>query len=759
MFFGSKLPRLRRFGYLYKNDNDFKSKKIREEKSKNDDPVTKDSSDFSSLNLSQILVEWLRSRGITRMTKVQSLAITPLLQSGKDVLVQSRTGSGKTLCFVLPLLQLYMNTKGYNDIKGIINVFGLIVLPTRELAIQVSDIIRDSLSYIEDPGYAKTSVKTKNMFKIHDMILYCPLLIGGISIDNNVKSLNSAKEHKFVRSFLVATPGRLRHLMDMLSQEFVWSFKNLVLLILDEADRLLEMGYQNDMSIIFGQLPKQRRTGVYSATLSNGVKDLAKICLSNPVLIDPDSQTPSKDNFTLENVEKKKYSTPDGLNNYYILLNTQEKLPFVMLFIQYLKSINATKCVLFFLSCDLVDYYFDILKGLSLYSNPFDTTGSKLVEDPCVTYHKIHRKLTTKKRQQSFNAFKAPSVDTNGSNKNLHVLLCTDLFSRGIDIPKIDWIIQFDPPQDPNFYVHRIGRVCRADNTGNALLFLTPNEESYIQFQLNRNIRLTKLTNNILDPVLDIVTSISSEKILPFLLNNNVDVDTRIEDGTMTYSEYLKQRPLPNPVLPWDITAMFLSYLRSYISTDRKLLLSASKAFVSYAKSYSEHRLKLIFEINKFDYGSLATSMGVLRIPRIKEILGRKMENFMPSNIIPNSVPFKDKKLELERLKKMEETPKIIKPKEKKQPAPQKSNRTRSQKRMTKKQNSYDEWLELSKEESLVKKLKKRKITYDKFEKLLNNEESDWEQELDNFVRETQTSDNESYKKWISGGKRGRKKR
>nr|PVC51857.1 ATP-dependent RNA helicase [Theileria orientalis] len=732
--------------------------------------------DFSTLGIHELILKWLYSNNLRHMTRVQSLSINTFLKKGNDVLVQSCTGSGKTLCFVIPILHTYLQNENY-EFKNLLDVYSVIVLPTRELATQVFEIIVDALVYIENEGRVeKPRAKIKHTFKIMERNLYCSLIIGGTTVENDVKFLSNAKEREYVKCFIVATPGRLSHLMDKLEHERVWTFKNLGFVILDEADRFLEMGYQNDMSKIFRHLPKQRKTGLFSATLTSGVQTLSKLCLSNQIFINADDLSQNYvSSLSNEVANATNYTTPKGLNNYYLILSTEQKLHFALVFIEYLRKAGATKLVLFFLSCDLVDYYYEVITRLSSTANPLKYKD-KAKGKTSVNYYRIHRKLTTKKRNKNINMFKS---DSGGS---LSVLLCTDIFSRGIDIPRIDWILQFDPPQDPNFYLHRIGRAGRADSVGNALLLLTETEESYIQFQINRKIELTRIPPYILDEVKDICSSTgNSDKNgtgLPYVLyadkleDKAGGVDSDVgggEDGahveniakseSSTYLEHLKSNPVVNPVLPWERTSFILACLRAMNSTNRDILLSSSRAFVSYTRAYSEHSLKYIFEKHKLDYGSLATSLGVLRIPRVKEILGKNISHFLQSSVNPRDVPFLDPEKESRRLKELSEhVPERRKPAKKE---PEKSKRTRSEKRKAKRNNTYEEWNEFRREEALVKKLKRKKFDPKNVEKLLNNEElseAGEEREELGEGEDVDLTDSKSLKRWILRGK-GRKKR
>ncbi|XP_952287.1 ATP-dependent RNA helicase, putative [Theileria annulata] len=689
--------------------------------------------DFSSLNLSEIILKWLSHKNFKRMTRVQSLCLRAFLKRENDVLVQSCTGS---------------------------DVFSVIILPTRELSIQVFDIIIDFLQFTHlnmSNSINNTAETDKlNMYRIMEKNVYSILMIGGTSVDIEIRDMKKAIENTFVKSFVVGTPGRLRHVMDLLSHEFVWTFRNLRFLILDEADRLLEMGFQNDLSNILTYLPKQRQTGLFSATLNTGVETLSKLCLHNHIHINTD--TPSDTNHI-----NKTYTIPKGLNNYYLILSIEEKLCFLLLFLEYLRTTDSTKIVIFFLSCDLVNYYHQILSTLmtcesnlkskihntkstnTKNTNSNTNTNSTTSENSTgnIRIMKIHRKMTSKKRNKSIETFKSNTSDC------MNVLLCTDVFSRGIDVPGIDWILQ-------------IGRAGRAETPGNALLLLTETEESYIQFQKNHSEYWIKL-HDLKDKLIENDTKIHIiDNKVDLMDDNGVDtVDTRVDKS---YLSYLMENPVNKPILLWEKTAIILSYLRLLNSKDRELLLLSSRAFVSYTRAYSEHSLKYIFEKQKLDYGALATSLGVLRIPRVKEILGRKILHFIQSNINPKDVPYLDPVKEANRLKQIEQLNthengthdkithkdkndkkiknKVIKDK--------KINRTRTMKREAKRRIEFDEWNEFRREEALVKKLKKKGFNHKDIENL-NQEECEFGEDLE--------LDEKSSKRWILRGKKRNKRK
>ena len=259
--------------------------------------------------------------------------------------------------------------------------------------------------------------------------------------------------------------------------------------------------------------------------------------------------------------------------------------------------------------------------------------------------------------------------------KGPRVLLATDLVARGIDVADVEWIIQFDCPQDPAFFVHRVGRTARAGRLGSALALLLPNEAS---------------------------------AYLAFLAKRGVVMQERKPDAG---------HPELHP----------LAVREKLTSTRREILLKANAAFVSFVRAYQAHVLSFIFSAKEVDLGDVATSFAVLRIPRVKEILGKKLENFVAHAVKPDDVKFSDPVREKARQKQVREVKpelpvipvKVVKPLE---------NRSRSEKRKVSRETKMAEWDDLQREERLAKKLRKGKISKKEFERLLLEEDSDLEE-------------------------------
>lgn len=221
---------------------------------------------------------------------------------------------------------------------------------------------------------------------------------------------------------------------------------------MDEADRLLDLGFQNTLDNIFGLLPRQRRTGLFSATQTKEVQALIRAGLRNPVSVTV--------------TEKTSQSTPLLLNNYYVITKDNGKLATL---VNFLESEDTQKALLFLPTCACVDYWGCIFK--SLFKSKLNVSA-------------LHGKMKEKRS----------AVLENFRNSDKGLLLCTDVMARGIDIPEVDWVLQWDPPANASAFVHRIGRTARQGQEGSAVILLLQSEEAYVDFiQRNQKVKVKQL--------------------------------------------------------------------------------------------------------------------------------------------------------------------------------------------------------------------------------------------------------------------------
>lgn len=326
---------------------------------------------FETLPVSEPTMNAIRDTGFTHMTEIQARSI-PQLLTGRDVLGAARTGSGKTLAFVVPAAELlfhahFMPRNG----TGV-----LIISPTRELAMQIYGVARDILKYHK---------------QTHGIVM------GGANRRTEAEKLAKGV------NFLVATPGRL---LDHLQNTKGFLFKNLKCLVIDEADRILEIGFEEEMKQIIRLLPKERQTVLFSATQTTKVEDLARVSFKKaPLYIGVD--------------DGRTKATVEGLEQGYCVVSSEQR--FLLLF-TFLKKNLKKKIMVFFSSCNSVKFHGELLNYIDI---------------PCLD---IHGKQKQQKRTSTYFEF---------CNAEKGILLCTDVAARGLDIPAVDWIIQYDPPDDP----------------------------------------------------------------------------------------------------------------------------------------------------------------------------------------------------------------------------------------------------------------------------------------------------------------------
>ena len=332
------------------------------------------------------------------MTPVQKQSLLHSL-CRRDILGAAKTGSGKTLAFLIPVLErLYLENWTVRDGLG-----ALILSPTRELALQIFEVLR--------------KIGSKHS-------LSAGLIIGG-------KDLKSERESINRMNILVATPGRLLQHMDQTSG-FAWD--NLQVLVLDEADRILDMGFAKTVDAVLKSLPRDRQTLLFSATQTNSVKDLARVSLKKPHSI---SLYTGEETFT-----------PAQLKQNYVITSLPDKLDRLFSFV---KGHTGSKGLVFLSSCKQVRFVYEAFCKLQ----------------PGVPLLCLHGKQKQVKRMNIFYEF---------CQKKDAFLFCTDIAARGLDFPAVDWVIQVDCPEDIDTYVHRVGRTARYESAGNGIIFLLPTE-------------------------------------------------------------------------------------------------------------------------------------------------------------------------------------------------------------------------------------------------------------------------------------------
>jgi ATP-dependent RNA helicase RhlE len=355
---------------------------------------------FTPLGLSASLQKVLADHKFTKATPIQEGAI-PAILGGKDVLGIAKTGSGKTASYALPILNKLQ--KGAIPKNRHVDV--LVLVPTRELAEQVKDVFQQFGSSL--PERMKT------------LAVY-----GGVSINPQMQALNSV-------NVLVATPGRL---LDLVESKAV-HLSEVKTLVLDEADKMLSMGFKDEIDRIFKLLPRRRQNLLFSATLSEDIEAINQLILKEPVIIKIEAE---KDSIEL-------------INQIGYWVSEEKKGPLL----RYLIKDGELKQVLVFTAST---YKADNVAD-KLRNNGIDASA-------------IHSKKSQTSRLSALKRFKEGS---------LRVLVATDLLARGIDIEFLPHVINYELPRSPKDYIHRIGRTGRAENPGNAISLISPEEQHHFK--------------------------------------------------------------------------------------------------------------------------------------------------------------------------------------------------------------------------------------------------------------------------------------
>ncbi|CAA9303100.1 MAG: ATP-dependent RNA helicase RhlE [uncultured Cytophagales bacterium] len=356
---------------------------------------------FQNLNVIDPILRALAGEGYTQPTPIQAQAI-PVLLSGRDLLGCAQTGTGKTAAFAIPMLQALHNAG--TDGNGPRPIKALVLTPTRELAIQIGESFG---TYGKHTGVRHT------------------VIFGGVSQHGQTVALRRGVD------VLVATPGRL---LDLMNQGFV-SLRNLQMFVLDEADRMLDMGFIHDVKKIIAKLPASRQSLFFSATMPPEIGKLAATILRDPVRVEvtPVSSTAEKVTQAVYLVEKndKKFLLVHLLN--------EENISAALVF-------TRTK------------------HGADRVAKDLNKSG--------IAAEAIHGNKSQNARQRALSSFKS---------KQIRVLVATDIAARGIDIDELSHVINFELPNEPETYVHRIGRTGRAGASGIALSFCDAEERDYLK--------------------------------------------------------------------------------------------------------------------------------------------------------------------------------------------------------------------------------------------------------------------------------------
>lgn len=448
-------------------------------------PLSEEASNFHALGLSRRIAQHLSSKlEMKAPTSIQKNTIPQLIDGDDDAFLQAQTGSGKTLAYLLPIVQrivaLSRNDDGTTTGANIHRNSGLLAIilaPTRELCKQISVVLEK-------------------------LLRCCPWIVSTTVMGGESKHSEKARIRKGC-NILVATPGRLT---DHLENTKILDVGTVRWLILDEGDRMMEMGFEQDLKqivtaireeplkeknkdgvLLTKAMPKRRVTVLCSATMKANVNRLGEISLQDAVLI---TATNSKDDAEENAKAEAVFAAPAQLKQAYLVVPAKLRLVTLIAFLKdaFARKGSVMKAIVFISCADSVDFHFDVLKSTAPAQPPAQASQGKpdhtattvhpaayitSPANPTVLLHKLHGSLNQQMRTSTLRSF--------STCKDPAVLITTDISSRGLDVPAVELVIEYDPAFAIADHVHRIGRTARAGRPGKAALFLLPGcEEGYI---------------------------------------------------------------------------------------------------------------------------------------------------------------------------------------------------------------------------------------------------------------------------------------
>lgn len=434
---------------------------------------------FTTLGLSPTLSAHLLTKmELKAPTAIQKSSITQLLKESCDAFIQAETGSGKTLAYLLPLVQRLMNMK--SSVHRDSGLFAIVLAPTRELCKQISVVL--------------------------ESLLRCAhWIVAGTVIGGEKKKSEKARLRKGL-NILVATPGRLA---DHLDNTQVLDVSKVRWLVLDEGDRLMDLGFEEELQGIIKKLdarkrpsdiaglPEKRTTILCSATLKMTVQRLGEISLKDAIHVQAD---PADEDEDATAKERKEFSAPAQLRQSYAVVPAKLRLVTLTALMKrtFARKGSVMKAIVFVSCADSVDFHFELFTrqakeedaeesssdkdddqkpaASALTSEHRTVAKSTAFSNPSnsVTLHRLHGSLPQHVRTATLNAF--------ARQKDASVLICTDVAARGLDLPNVDFVVEYDPAFSAEDHLHRIGRTARLGRDGRALVFLLPGpEEGYVE--------------------------------------------------------------------------------------------------------------------------------------------------------------------------------------------------------------------------------------------------------------------------------------
>ncbi|XP_012862857.3 probable ATP-dependent RNA helicase DDX31 [Echinops telfairi] len=523
---------------------------------------------FHELDLHPHLISTINTvLKMSSMTSVQKQSIPALLE-GRDALVRSQTGSGKTLAYCIPVVQSLqaMETK----IQRSDGPYALVLVPTRELALQSFDTVQKLLKPFT-------------------------WIVPGVLMGGEKRKSEKARLRKGI-NILISTPGRL---VDHIKSTKNIHFSRIQWLILDEADRILDLGFEKDITVILNAVNAecQRRQNVLlSATLSEGVTRLADISLHNPVSIsvldESRDQSNPKDKAaqevsrpqTCDKPESESFAIPVSLHQHVTLVPSKLRLVCLAAFIlQKCKFESGQKLIVFFSSCELVEFHHHLfLQTLLSRSGPL-ASGQLPSASLGLTFLRLHGHMEQEERTAVFQEF---------SHSQTGILLCTDVAARGLDLPQVTWIVQYNAPSSPAEYIHRIGRTARIGCPGSSLLVLAPSEAEYVDSLASHKINVSEMK---LGDILSVL----------------------LRDDCFHGKRWNQKSRAGGPQEIRERATVLQTVFEDYVHSSESRVSWAKKALQSFIRAYATYprELKHIFHVRCLHLGHVAKSFGLRDAP------------------------------------------------------------------------------------------------------------------------------------------------
>ncbi|KPM06342.1 ATP-dependent RNA helicase DDX54-like protein 1 [Sarcoptes scabiei] len=433
------------------------------------------SGNFQSFHLDKPLMRSIYKKGYRMPTPIQRKTI-PIVLDGNDVVAMARTGSGKTAAFLIPIIQKLKNHQAVNGSRA------LILSPTRELALQTHKFVRELTRFTD---------------------LRCETILGGDSMERQFAKIHENPD------IIIATPGRLLHI----AVEMNLKFSKIEIVVFDEADRLFEMGFKEQLNEILSRLPKKRQTLLFSATLPQTIIEFSEAGLRNPILIRLDTET----------------KISDDLKMIHLCCRNEDKLAALILLLKSVIKCDEEQTIVFLPTRHHIEFTKSILDHYGIKS----------------TY--LYSSLDSEARKMNIHSF---------YKKIVKVLLVTDLAARGVDIPLLENVINYNFPSKPKLFVHRVGRTARAGHLGTAYSLVSNDEIPYLfslslfldhpfkvvskgdtDEQVKRNQNSETLLGSIPQTLID-----DQNEILTRLIDQNSDLDSMRKVCQSAYKLYLKTR-------------------------------------------------------------------------------------------------------------------------------------------------------------------------------------------------------------------------